>query len=442
MAKNYATTDFNLQRELGSIIGKKKASDGIIKVLDKYWNLQKNPDYSVARSVAKLAKQINMNQSYIYELITFLKEKELLETGEDGRIYTTWLYNSCRESCYLQTIKEHKEKHKHIKGYKTKYKNTSTQKYQKYQSGELKQNYQNHNNFDNESTHVGNESECFLIDLSIRKTEEFPEKPRAHIRNIKTLSTREEKLNNTKAPIDSACSVGSHTETLDLQAEEGAISKKDQSSHDVLQGHIHLINFTNEGEIEKQTTSSPNEAKDEDAGQTTNKPPKPKTANTKRQNKKNKAGAQKYPIQVSEEIAEAVFHQVRREHRAQVTELLTIMAQRRKFVNKYAIEALYRRITAMKLNKINTHDALDQSILLQYNWVYEPTKKYYEKKYKKSDCTKQQTQYQHANGASGQIMQSIHNSLHEAYMKNSQGKGISSQEPKRIFNFAKNGRYY
>lgn len=49
MAKNYATTDFNLQKKLGSIIGKKKASDGIIKVLDKYWNLQMNPDYPIVK---------------------------------------------------------------------------------------------------------------------------------------------------------------------------------------------------------------------------------------------------------------------------------------------------------------------------------------------------------------------------------------------------------
>ena len=40
--KNYATTDFNLQKKLGNVIGKKKAYDGIIKILDRYWNLQKN----------------------------------------------------------------------------------------------------------------------------------------------------------------------------------------------------------------------------------------------------------------------------------------------------------------------------------------------------------------------------------------------------------------
>ena len=41
--KNYATTDFNLQKKLGNVIGKKKASGGIIKILDRYWNLQKTP---------------------------------------------------------------------------------------------------------------------------------------------------------------------------------------------------------------------------------------------------------------------------------------------------------------------------------------------------------------------------------------------------------------
>ena len=54
--KNYATTDFNLQKKLGNVIGKKKASDGIIKILDRYWNLQKTwlpPHESKCTGMAK-----------------------------------------------------------------------------------------------------------------------------------------------------------------------------------------------------------------------------------------------------------------------------------------------------------------------------------------------------------------------------------------------------
>ena len=55
--------------------------------------------------------------------------------------------------------------------------------------------------------------------------------------------------------------------------------------------------------LKKQMPSSPNEAKDEDTGraQTPNKPPKTRKTNTEISN------------QVSEEIAEVAFHQVRRE---------------------------------------------------------------------------------------------------------------------------------
>ena len=90
---------------------------------------------------------------------------------------------------------------------------------------------------------------------------------------------------------------------ISLLAEEGAIAKNDQLSNGILQGHIHLINFASEGEIEKQTPNSPNEEKDEDTGraQTPNKPPKTRKTNTEISN------------QVSEEIAEVAFHQVRRE---------------------------------------------------------------------------------------------------------------------------------
>lgn len=444
MAKNYATTDFNLQKKLGNVLGKKKASDGIIKILDKIWNLQKNPDYSVMKVIiAQIAYEINMNPTYLYELIKLLKDKGLLEVGRDKQLYTTRIYNELREACYQQTKKEYEERYRHIdemNGHKKKFKRISKQKYQS-------RNSDNKNkNSDDESAYVGDESELFFNDFSIGKNETiiekiepaYKERARAHF----SLSTREEIL-NTRTPIDSACGVASHTETPDLQSEEGSITKNDQVKNEGRLRPVHINPPTPEGGFKKQASYSTVEAQDGYANKTmesttqiqskTTKPPKQQKSSHMKSSrhgkfskgKSSKRRSNEYPIPswTDEETAEAVYRQVKRDHSRQVTELIKSMTARGKYLNKYAIEAIYKRLTAMKLNRINTYDVIDQSLLLNYNWIFEPTKKYYDRKYKYKAAEQKEA------------MQETQNPRHNPLY-------FTNEEPKRIFNFQEDGVFY